>query len=180
MRQEEQQEELSECSFTPRINDTRGVMDRSIPIEERLNKWRLRKESKHKQIRKVQDVTAFLQAEKKICDCFDPLCPKARGKMLQLEGIGNQILSSERSITEDQNSQSNMFRSEISLEHKSNCSAKFVNEANIQDDDFIIENKKTSESIAKHLYKKEFARKKKERERKLKEKFVELRSYIKY
>lgn len=159
--------ELQECSFQPRINSSfRTHVDSEVAVEDRLQSWKRRRERKYEQIRHVKDVSVLLQAERKICDCFDPLNTRDRRKILELEGIG-----------QDAHSQ---LKSEISLEHRSDCSARLSRKGSVREDNFIIENKKTSESIAKFLYQKEFARKEREKKRKLNEQFVKLRSYLKH
>lgn len=170
---EAQQRELSECSFMPKVNSKYNARVMSdLPVEERLRKWRQRRDQKQEEIRHVRKVTAFLQAEQKICDCFDPLSTTSRRKMLQLEGIGHKSRASCR------NKSQSSLKSEVSLEHRSDCSARLSRKESPLEDNFVVDNKKTSESIAKFLYQKEFARKKRDREKKLKEKFVELRSYL--
>ena len=188
----QEKEELAKCSFSPHINFKRSPgkpkshnrskspkvskniqaqRERNLPVEERLLQMGRKTESKIERIRRLQDITMDLQAQQRLCSCFDLMSPNDRKKVMRLKGIGDQVYDIE-------DTQGFMgFQSEVELEHRPDCSSRKPFTGVVMEDGFIEHDEKTSKSIAKHLRVQERARRLKTENKKRYDRFVRLRPY---
>ena len=187
-----EKEELAKCSFSPNINFKRSPgkpkshsrskspkisknvqpqRNPNLPVEERLLQMGRKTESKIQRIRKLQDITMDLQAQQRLCSCFDLMSPNDRRKVMRLKGIGDQV-------DDIQDSQGfTGFQSEVELEHRPGCSSRKPFTGVVREDGFIEHDEKTSQSIAKHLRVQERARRLKTEQKQRYDRFVRLRPY---